>query len=100
MLSIAIGDKGSFCDNCAAPALKGFELTGFRGIFFCTTCAERKFGERETQRAMNAAKGVIEAMTVGAFRITGAIPRDPLLQRPMGFLRREDPDPPGPSCVK
>jgi hypothetical protein len=96
MLSIAMGDKGSFCDNCAAPATRGFELTGFSGMFFCTSCAERKFGERETQRAIDNVKGAVQKMM--ALKPPQMAP-DPLPQRPMGFLKREEPTIQPPTCA-
>ena len=96
MLSIAMGDKGSFCDNCAAPATRGFELTGCSGMFFCTACAERKFGERETQRAIDNVKGAVQKMM--ALKPPQMAP-DPLPQRPMGFLKREEPIVQPPTCT-
>lgn len=98
MLSLSVGDKGSFCDNCAAPTSKGFELTGITGgMFFCPSCAERKFGERETQRAIDNLKGIAQKMLSLK---PPAIAPDPLPQRPMGFLKREEATPQQPVCER
>jgi hypothetical protein len=89
MLEVAIGQPGSFCDNCASPTRKGYELRGpLSSLFYCQCCAERKFGETETQRAKERVKAVKEE--VG--RLSAAIsaqPRDPQLTvgRPIGFMR-------------
>jgi hypothetical protein len=88
MLTVAIGANGSRCGNCDAPCNRGFELTGCR-IFFCTSCAELKFGERETDRATSGVKdlkALVEA--VNAMSTKAEEPKVGF-QRPMGFLRRE-----------
>ena len=80
MLKIAIGDQGSFCDNCGAPVRKGFELNGRTGgLFFCEPCAERKYGEKETQRAIATAKSMFQQAT--------AQMQSDVKARPVGFLR-------------
>ena len=80
MLKIAIGEQGSFCDNCGAPARKGFELNGrIGGLFFCEPCAERKYGEKETQRAISIAKD--------AFKQAMSELQTDAKARPVGFLR-------------
>lgn len=97
MLQIALGGPGSFCDNCAAPATKGYELRSpLSAQFFCTTCAERKFGERETSRAMEKAKASAGPL-LNALGMLAQPPRDPPMQKPMGFLRRDEREAPGPS---
>ena len=80
MLKIAIGEKGSFCDNCGAPSKKGFELNGHvGGMFFCESCAERKYGEKETQRAIAEAKSMFK-------QALSELQAD-AKARPVGFLR-------------
>lgn len=90
MLNFAMGDKGSFCDNCAAPTSTGFELRSpITSIFFCECCAERKFGTREIERAKEKMKAILKGDSTGrlAALISGApINMDKEL-RPIGFLR-------------
>lgn len=88
MLEVAIGQPGSFCDNCAAPTRKGYELRGpLSSLFYCECCADRKFGESETLRA----KEKVQSLKAEVGRLAQAItaqPRDPQLTgRPIGFLR-------------
>ena len=97
MLSVAIGDTGSFCDECAVRTTRGFELTGMPGIFLCMRCASTKFGERETDRAIENVKAMIAGGGMG--KVMPVTLRDPLPQRPMGFIRRDDQVPPGPTCA-
>ena len=82
MLKISIGEQGSYCDNCGAPARKGFELSGrVGGMFFCEPCAERKYGEAETQRAITAAKSIIQQANALLSQ------QQDVKARPVGFLR-------------
>lgn len=87
MLEIASGQHGSFCDNCAAPTTRGFELrTPLSSQFFCECCAERKFGQAETLRA----RGKIQALKDEVMRLSATISAqkpEPTGLRPMGFLR-------------
>lgn len=87
MLEIASGQPGSFCDNCAAPTTRGFELKSpLSSQFFCESCAERKFGQAETGRA----RGKIQALKDEVTRLSSAISAhkpEPTGLRPMGFLR-------------
>lgn len=97
MLSVAIGEVGSFCDECACRTTRGFELTGMPGLFLCPRCADAKFGERETQRAIDSVKAMVAS---GNMRmIAPVMQREALPQRPMGFIRRDDQVPPGPTCA-
>jgi len=87
MLEVALGAPGSFCDNCGAPANRGFELRSpLSAQFFCECCAERKFGSCETARA----KGKVQALKDEFNRLSSAISAIKPEQnglRPMGFLR-------------
>ena len=90
MLSFAMGDKGSFCDNCAAPTATGYELRSpISSTFFCECCAERKFGAREIERAKDKMKAILKGDSTGklaALISGGPINLDKEL-RPIGFLR-------------
>lgn len=87
MLEVAMGAPGSFCDNCAAPATRGYELRSpLSSQFFCECCAERKFGAHETGRA----KSKIQVLKDEVNRLSSAIsaPKpEPTGLRPVGFLR-------------
>lgn len=88
MLNLTIGVAGSFCDQCACPTLRGFELRGpMSSMFYCAGCAERVFGETETTRAvkntLNKLKGVVDEQKQQGRRV-------PFFEgegRPIGFLR-------------
>jgi len=89
MLEVAVGQQGSFCDNCAVPTRRGYELRGpLSSQFYCECCAERKFGEAETVRA----KEKMQSLKAEVGRLSAAItaqPRDPQMSlgRPIGFMR-------------
>lgn len=89
MLEITIGQAGSFCDNCGSPTRKGYELKGpISSIFYCEVCAERKFGEAETQRAI---RKIVDAQGREGTRLSSVISPlkgEPMQLRPVGFMRR------------
>ena len=93
MLSFAMGDKGSFCDNCAAPASTGYELRSpMTTMFYCECCAERKFGQREVDRAKEKLKGIMKGSLgdkITAILSGGQVNLDKET-RPIGFMRAKD----------
>lgn len=88
MLEVALGSQGSFCDNCASPATRGYELKGpLSSMFYCECCADRKFGERETQRAKERVLALKGELVGRLSSVITAQPRDPQSTgRPIGFL--------------
>jgi predicted sulfurtransferase len=90
MLEVAMGQPGSFCDNCAVPTRRGYELRGpLCSVFYCECCADRKFGEAETQRAKNKVQSLKEEPGRLASVISAPGSVDPSLSigRPIGFMR-------------